>query len=134
MSSRKLGSLIAVALVVLSKVAAAQSTTGTIAGRVSDLQDRVVPGVIVVVESPNLQGVRTALTSETGDYVIPMLPSGQYTVTFELSGFERQQRHVTLAPTQVLPVDATLGLSRVHEAITVAASTNLLLQTAQVAT
>jgi outer membrane receptor for ferrienterochelin and colicin len=134
MLSRKVGLVVAVAMLVLSRLAAAQSTTGTIAGRVSDLQDRVVPGVMIFVESPALQGIRSAVTSETGDYVLPMLPSGLYTVTFELSGFERQQRHVTLAPTQVLPVDARLGLSSVSEAITVSASTNLLLHTAQVAT
>jgi outer membrane receptor for ferrienterochelin and colicin len=134
MLSRKVGLFVAFAITALAQLAGAQSTTGTIAGRVSDSQDRVVPGVTVLVESPSLQGVRNAVTSETGDYVIPLLPSGQYIVTFELSGFERQQRQVTLAPTQVLPVDAKLGLARVVvDDVTVTGSANLLLQTAQVA-
>lgn len=134
MSSRKVGLAIACVVLALANVANAQSTTGTIAGRVIDLQDRVMPGVLVTIESPNLQGVRSAVTSETGDYILPFLPSGQYVVTFELSGFERQQRQVSLAPTQVLPVDAKLGLASVNESVTVTGSANLLLQTAQVAT
>ena len=43
----------------------------------------------VSVASPNLQGTRTAVTAENGDYVLTLLPSGTYSVTFELSGFER---------------------------------------------
>jgi len=114
-------------------VASAQSTSGTIAGRVTDPQDAVAPGAVVTVESPNLQGVRTAVTSVTGDYILTSLPSGSYTVTFELDGFEKVERHVTLAPTQVLPVDVKLGLSKVSETTTVTASGNLLMQTTQVA-
>ena len=48
-----------------------------------------LPGVTVNAESPNLQGIRTAVTSENGDYIFTLLPSGAYTVTFELSGFQR---------------------------------------------
>src|SRR5688572_32273206 len=98
-----------VAMLALPGIAGAQSTTGTISGRVVDSQDRSVPGVTVTVESPNLQGVRTAVTAENGDYLLTLLPPGTYFVAFELSGFERQQRTVTLAPTQVLTVDVTLG-------------------------
>src|SRR5437879_5500197 len=64
---------------------AAQSTNGTITGRVTDSQGAVVPGVIVTVSSPSLQGNRTAATSENGDYLVPLLPPGTYQVAFELS-------------------------------------------------
>src|SRR4051812_46202280 len=77
--------------------ARAQSTTGTIRGHVSDAQGLALPGVTVSVTSPNLQGVRTAVTAENGDYVLTLLPSGTYAVTFELSGFQRVTRSVGLA-------------------------------------
>jgi outer membrane receptor for ferrienterochelin and colicin len=121
------------ALVGFAVNSSAQSTTGTISGRVVDSQDRATPGVTVSVTSPNLQGVRSATTSETGSYIITLLPSGSYAVTFELAGFERQTREVTLAPTQVLPLDAKLGLAPVNESVEITGSTSLLLQTAQVA-
>ncbi|OFW25355.1 MAG: hypothetical protein A3H97_06460 [Acidobacteria bacterium RIFCSPLOWO2_02_FULL_65_29] len=124
---------LAMAFLAAAGPALAQSTTGTIGGRVVDSQGRTTPGVVVTVESPSLQGVRSAVTSETGDYILTLLPSGAYTVTFELSGFERHVRRVSLAPTQVLPVDTTLGLGAVRETVTVIGSANLLQQTTQVA-
>src|SRR5690606_23857250 len=46
----------------------AQVPTGTIGGRVTDAQDRSIPGVTVTVSSPALQGVRTTVTTVNGDY------------------------------------------------------------------
>src|SRR5688572_1544299 len=84
--------------------ASAQSTSGTISGRVTDAQDLPLPGVTVSVESPALQGTRSTVTSENGGYVITLLPSGTYTVIFELSGFERQRRTINVALTQTAQV------------------------------
>ena len=131
----RLGIWLVVAVLAMAGVAHAQSTTGTISGRVVDTQDRSVPGVTVSVESPNLQGIRTAVTSENGDYIFTVLPPGPYTITFELSGFERQQRSVTVAPTQTLPVDVTMGLAGVSETVEVVGrAADVFTQTAQVAT
>ena len=58
-----------------------------------------------------------------------------YKVTFELSGFQRQERTVNLAPTQVLPLEVSWGRRRVTETVEVVGrSADVLLQTAQVAT
>ncbi len=125
----------ALALVMTSALASAQSTTGTISGRVTDPQDLPVPGVTVNVTSPNLQGVRSAVTSGNGDYVLTGLPSGAYTVIFELSGFQQQQRAVNLAPTQTLPLNVVMGPASVSETVEVVGrSADVLTQTAQVAT
>src|SRR5688572_15311860 len=100
------------------------------------IQDLPVPGVTVTATSPNLQGARETVTSGNGDYILTLLPSGTYTLTFELTGFQRQQRTVTLAPTQVLPVEVTLGPAALTETVNVTAGSNadVLTQTAQVAT
>ena len=74
-----------------------------------------MPGVTVTVAGPNLQGSLTAVSSENGDYIVPRLPPGTYTVTFELSGFERQQKTVAVAPTQTLPLNVTLGPAALTE-------------------
>ena len=109
----------AVALAALAGSAVAQTTNGTISGHVFDAQGLPLPGVTVNASSPNLQGIRTAVTSENGDYIITLLPSGVYKITFELSGFTRVERTVTIAPTQVLPVDATMGPAAVAETVEV---------------
>ncbi len=126
---------IAVAVLLTSGLAAAQTTTGTISGRVVDSTDLPVPGVTVNVEGPNLQGILSVVTSENGDYIVPQLPPGTYTVTFQLSGFERQQKTVAIAPTQTLPVDAKMGPAAISETVNVVGNaTSVLTKTAQVAT
>src|SRR5688572_25919508 len=108
-----------VAFAVSATLAAAQSTTGTISGRVVDTQGLPVPGVTVTASSPNLQGIRETVTSENGDYIVTLLPSGTYTITFELVGFGTQRRTVTLAPTQVLPLPIELGPAALTETVEV---------------
>jgi hypothetical protein len=126
---------VAVALFAAVTVATAQTTTGTISGHVGDSQGLALPGVTVNATSPNMQGVRTVTTSANGDYVFTALPPGTYTVTFELSGFQNQQKTVTVAPTQSVPLDASLGVGGLNETVNVVGQTaDVLTQTAQVAT
>ena len=128
-----LGVLLAVFLA--AGVGSAQTTTGTISGRVLDEQGLSLSGVAVNVESPSLQGVASFVTSENGDYLVGLLPPGVYTLTFQLNGFERQKRVVILAPTQTLPLDVVMGLSKLTEDVVVVGnSSGVLTRTPQVAT
>src|ERR1700759_3729682 len=87
-------------LVLTAQIVQAQTTTGTIVGRVLDEQGFSLPGVTINVESPSLQGARAIVTSGNGDYIVGLLPPGIYTLSFQLTGFEQQRKMVTLAPTQ----------------------------------
>src|SRR4051812_5298549 len=109
----------AAVLLALAGVAHAQSTTGTISGRVVDAQNLPVPGVTVTATSPNLQGTRETVTSTNGDYIISLLPSGAYVVTFELSGFDTVMRNATVAPTQVVPLEVEMGVAALSETVQV---------------
>jgi outer membrane receptor protein involved in Fe transport len=127
--------LSAVALFAFAAAATAQTTNGTISGHVVDDQGLALPGVTVNASSPNMQGVRTIISSENGDYILTLLPSGVYTITFELSGFQMVQKTVSLAPTQNLPLDARMGPAAISETVNVVGRTaDVLTQTAQVAT
>jgi hypothetical protein len=112
---------ITVSLAAAAAVATAQGNpTGTISGRVTDPAGLPIPGVVVTAASPALQGVRTATTSPNGDYIIPFLPAGDYTVGFELQGFSTVTRTnigVAMAATRIL--DVGLKLATLAEAITV---------------
>jgi len=122
-------------LLLMTRLVSAQSTTGTIFGHVTDGQGLALPGVRVAVSSPNLQGVRTAITSEIGDYAISLLPSGNYSVTFELAGFQKQEMKAVLAPTQTMPLDVALGHAVLTEEVTVVGTpAQVVTQTAQVTT
>ena len=56
-------------------------------------------------------------------------------MTFDLSGFARQQRTIGVAPTQTVPLNVTMGPANVAETVNVVGhSAEVLTQTAQVAT
>jgi outer membrane receptor for ferrienterochelin and colicin len=118
----------------MATVASAQTTTGTISGRVLDAQGAALPGATVIARSANLQGTREAVASENGDYILTGLPSGAYTIAFSIAGFETQTRTVVLAPTQVLPLEVKLGPAQVSEEVYVVARSETLTKTAQIAT
>ncbi len=94
--------------------------TGGVDGRVTDQDGLALPGVLVTVASPALQGVRTAITAANGDYIIPFLPPGTYAVTFELAGFGVARReNVAVVIAETLRVDMSLGVAGVSETVVV---------------
>ena len=128
-----------VLLLVMSLLAAgapvlAQATTGNISGRVLSSDGQPLPGVMVVATSPMLQGTRSAVTSESGDYLIPLLPPGLYTVSFTLEQFQTITRTQQVASGHNALLDVTLSLAALREAVQVIADAQPLAHTAQVAT
>jgi hypothetical protein len=93
--------------------------TGRLAGRVSDSEGNGVPGVTVEIASPALQGVRSTVTDLNGDYVVPSLPPGEYSVTFTMEGFDTQSRNSRLASSQAVQLDVNMSLAAVSETIEV---------------
>src|SRR5262245_7383120 len=88
-SMRFLRKSLGLVIVLMSAHAAvAQTTNGTVTGRVIDGQGLPIPHVTINVTSSSLPGDRTTQTSENGDYLLANLPSGTYVLSFELSGFE----------------------------------------------
>jgi hypothetical protein len=112
--------LLAGVLVLLALPALPQTNpTGTISGKVSDQQGLAVPGATVTATSPSLQGSRSTNTSANGDYIIPFLPTGDYSVTFELTGFATVKENVRVAVGVSVPLNATLTVSAATETVNV---------------
>ena len=53
----------------------AQTPTGQISGRVTDASGAVLPGVDVTFTQTDTGLVRSVVTNETGQYIVPSLPS-----------------------------------------------------------
>jgi outer membrane receptor protein involved in Fe transport len=106
--------------------AAAQVTTGDIVGRVMDSSGAVLPGVTVTVENAGTRDVRTTVTTETGDYVVNLLPIGNYVVRIELAGFQTQESRVALRSGERIRVEGRLQLGSLTETVQVTAETPLL--------
>src|SRR5215813_643751 len=78
-------------------------TTGTISGTVRDATGAVVPGAGVSATNTGTNQSRSAVTDHAGQYVLPLLPLGEYQVRVEKEGFSPfLQQGITLqANTQV---------------------------------
>ncbi len=115
---------IAGALLLMALPAFSQTNpTGTLSGKITDAQGLPVPGATVSAHSVVLQGVRTAVTSSNGDYIVPFLPPGDYSVGVELAGFAPAKHSARIAIGQTATVNATLSVSTVSETVEVSAET-----------
>jgi Carboxypeptidase regulatory-like domain/TonB dependent receptor len=114
--------------------AEAQTPTGTITGRVTDQGGLSVPGATVTVTSTNLQGTRVAVTSTNGDFILPSLPPGPYTVTVELSGFGTTKVTQDVGAGQPVTLELTLRPAALSEVVTVTARADAFTNTVQAST
>jgi hypothetical protein len=95
--------------------------TGTIRGTVRDPQGLVVPGAIVTVLSPALQGQRSTVTSDEGLFTLQFLPPGDYQVVYEKGGFEVLTQDVAVPLGGVVEHDVVLRVQGVGLSVTVVA-------------
>jgi hypothetical protein len=100
--------------------ALAQGSTGTISGRVTDPTGLPLPTVAVTVTNPGTGETRRVLTNETGRYQVTALVPGTYTLTVELTGFQKVVfQNVAVSVGSDVRQDAQLQLSAVVAEITV---------------
>ena len=108
------------ALIVAPTLAAAQGTTGSISGTVTDESKAVMPGVTITVVNVDTGLERVQVTDAEGRYRILDLPPGQYTVKTELTGFAPVLRSdLTVAIGRDLLADIELKLRGVSEQVNV---------------
>src|ERR1700731_413710 len=110
-----------VLLLTLSALPLTAQVTGSINGRVVDTSGGAIPGVTVETKSAALQGTRDTVTDSEGRYRFSLLPPGNYTVSFVLSGFAPVKRNGVVALGKDTALDATLAPSVTGE-ITVSAA------------
>ncbi len=109
-----------VALALAAGTAGAQELRGRIDGAVTDNTGGVLPGVTVTVSGPALIQPQVMVTGADGGYRFPALPTGVYTLVFELSGFQtvrREEIRVSLATT--VTINTQLPLAGVEETLTI---------------
>jgi len=111
----------AVTLLLLAAAAAtadAQTTTGTIGGRIVDAQGLVMPGVIVTVTGP--QGTKSAVTDGEGRFSLPFLTPGRYALQAELPGFKTIDRsNIDVRLDQKVDLTMTMEIGDLTESVTV---------------
>src|SRR3989454_8417279 len=117
-------------LLVVTGVAAAQVTTGTIIGTVKDSAGAVLPGVSIKLTNTDTGVTRTVIADEVGRYNAPQLPLGGYEIAAELPGFQTAvRRGVTLTIGREAVVDFSLQVGSVAQEVTVNAEAAMVATT-----
>lgn len=100
----------------------AQGSTGQISGVVRDSTGAAVAGATVRITNTET-GLESSTTSnESGIYRFVLVPSGNYLLTTEATGFaKREVANVPVKVGQVSDINVTLGVGAVSETITVTA-------------
>ena len=65
----------------------AQLNTADIIGTVTDASGAVLAGVSITAENLETKATRQTQSDGTGNYLVPLLPIGRYTVRAESKGF-----------------------------------------------
>ncbi|MEA2563302.1 MAG: hypothetical protein QOH06_4806 [Acidobacteriota bacterium] len=118
----------------LALPALSQIPTGILSGRVTAQDGSALPGVLVTITSPAMQGTRTTTTSENGEYNVPLLPPGEYQLSYELEGFLSPQQAVKISAAQTTRVDAEMAQATVSEEIVVTGTYETISTSATAAT
>src|SRR5260370_17593743 len=106
----------------------AQTIRGSIAGRVVDAQGAVVPNASVTVTEPSKNLRISSKTSAGGDFLVPGLLPGTYSIMVESNGFKKLPRTgITLNANDKLALgDLVLEVGAVTETVEVSAQAAVL--------
>lgn len=109
-----------VCAVLVGAAAWAQTPAARLVGRVTDPSGGVMPGVQVRITNLDTNQSFDGKTNDLGDYTIPMLNPGRYSMEANAQGFRTYRRpELTLAVDQILRVDVVLEVGATTETVTV---------------
>ena len=117
----------AVAFLLVSGPAAAQTSMGTVHGTVKDSTSAVLPGatVVLVNQATNVKSER--VTNNSGYYVFVNVRPGTYVLTVELQGFNKAEvAAFTVGVNETVAQQISLQIGQVTESVEVSAPAVLL--------
>src|SRR3954453_5417662 len=107
-------------LLAIPLTAAAQVTTATMVGTISDPGGANLPGASITARNVNTGMVRTVTSGDEGTYRIEFLPVGSYTLEVTRDGFKKSfLSDIVLQVNETTRVDVALTVGQVTETVTV---------------
>jgi Carboxypeptidase regulatory-like domain len=101
----------------------AQITTATLNGAVTDPTGATVPEASVTVTNVDTGVSRTTVTNQAGEYSMPAIEPGKYSITISKGGFgTSQQNGLVLQVAQIATLNVVLKVGTASETIAVSAS------------
>ena len=114
-------------LLIAAAAASAQTASTQILGLVTDASGAVVPGATITATRVDTGDRRTTSSNETGNYIFPLVDSGDYEVSCAAPGFKTEvRRNVQLELNQKGRVDFQMQVGQQAETIEVSSSAPLL--------
>jgi outer membrane receptor protein involved in Fe transport len=113
-------------LVALFAIPLFAQTFGEVTGRISDPSGAVVPGAKISLTNVATNAIRTAVSTDSGNYTFPVVAPGLYNVKVEQAGFKTASSNVQVQVQQAVRLDFTLQLGQITETIEVSASSQML--------
>ncbi|HYW74903.1 MAG TPA: carboxypeptidase-like regulatory domain-containing protein, partial [Pyrinomonadaceae bacterium] len=100
--------------------AAAQVTTATIVGAISDPSGAILPGAQVTARNVDTGLTRTVISGESGAYRLEFLPVGNYVLEVNANGLQKTTRGgIVLQVNDTVRVDVSLTVGKVTEVVTI---------------
>ncbi len=115
------------ALLLLAHTGYGQTITGTILGTVTDETRAAIPGATVTIINVDTNRPVVVQTNSRGDYEVPLLKPGVYSIAVSAPGFqtlERQGIQLTVGARQ--GIDISLRVGQITEKVTVEARAGLV--------
>ena len=108
--------LIGVALAAVCSLSHGQQT-GEFTGTVADTSGAVIPDATVTATNAATQQARTTTSNQTGNYTLPYLTPGVYTLKAQKSGFKiDSEANIALTVGAVLRMDFKMQVGEVNAA------------------
>jgi TonB-dependent receptor len=98
----------------------AQQSAGRVTGTVTDPNNAVLPGARVEIQQTG-RVVTSAVSDDQGQFTIPNLAAGNYTLIISYVGFSPFKTSVTVTPGQLARVNAVLNVATESESVIVSA-------------
>lgn len=126
---RFIGSLVLVAVMAIFfyPQTFAQEFRGTISGSISDPSGAVIPGAKVQVRKIDTGAISNTTTGSAGQYVIPFLLPGEYSISVQAQGFRKLTRTgITIQAQQHVVLNLALALGNSSQTVTVTGAAPLI--------
>jgi hypothetical protein len=119
--------LLLTGLLLLSSSASAQEFRATVSGTITDPSGAVVPGATIEVRETSTGTLNRTVSDAAGQYVVPFLLPGNYTIKTTAKGFETLTRNnIALHAQDHIVVDQSLIVGSANQTVTVNSAPPLL--------
>lgn len=101
---------------------------GQISGTVTDPDGALVAGAEVIVANTDTGVKFQTVTTNSGRFVVPLLPPGNYQLSVSLAGFQTYQRTgLTVRTSESITLEVGLRIGELSSVVTVSGGAPLLL-------